>query len=272
MRSHKLLCPLVVAGTLVWGGGCAEKDTPNVEGTVAVRPYGTDELRHAVPFNSIYLFEDRSFGGEGTRVSPVTGFAPQAYHPVGGRADNLTSLRWSLPRGVVVTFYEDAEGDGDTVTIWGDGEVDSVSQWKFNDDASRWSWAYVGGAEDQPREVLRGFTPRPRGAQALDSDVPMNTVRLYHNRDFKGGWTDLDRITAEPQGARINTRLANDKATSVRWNLPDGVVVVLYEDLGGFGRQLALYGAGQYETVSPFNLNDKISRFAWFNVGGSMIR
>ena len=58
--------------------------------------------------------------------------------------DSLTSMKWNLPAGVVVTLYEDADGKKDRVSIWGSGQIDSLDVWDFNDKVSRWSWAYVG--------------------------------------------------------------------------------------------------------------------------------
>ena len=56
---------------------------------------------------------------------------------------------------------------------------------------------------------------------------------------------------------------------SVQWNLPRGVVVVIYEDWGGKKRQLALWGKGQYRSVKGFELRGKASSWAWFYLGTS---
>jgi hypothetical protein len=65
--------------------------------------------------------------------------------------DSLTSVQWSLPVGVIVLMYEDADGKKDRVAIWGKGQVDDLDIWDFNDKASRWSWAYIGDPGVKPQ-------------------------------------------------------------------------------------------------------------------------
>jgi hypothetical protein len=60
---------------------------------------------------------------------------------------------------------------------------------------------------------------------------------------------------------------ANDRMTSLRWNLPEGVVVVLYDNVDGTGRQLAIWGRGEVETITPFNMNDRVSSWASYRLG-----
>ncbi len=66
----------------------------------------------------------------------------------------------------------------------------------------------------------------------------------------------------------------NDKASSVRWCLPVGVNVVLYENdtfnTGNSGRTVTLTGTGRVQSIanladSPYNFGDKTSSLAFYN-------
>jgi hypothetical protein len=53
-------------------------------------------------------------------------------------------MRWNLPEGVIVMFYQDANGKKQQVAVWGQAQLADLDAWDFNDKASRWSWAYIG--------------------------------------------------------------------------------------------------------------------------------
>jgi hypothetical protein len=93
--------------------------------------------------NSISLFEHKEFEERGRRrVLHVTEHSPQnmnSLHTMDFK-DCLSSLRWNLATGVVVTFYEHHEGGGRQYQIWGSGEDADVHNNGFGDKASSWSW------------------------------------------------------------------------------------------------------------------------------------
>jgi hypothetical protein len=179
----------------------------------------------------------------------------------------MTSLRWNVPPGVLVVLYEDAEARGNQVAVWGSGQVESVSPWKFNDRVSRWAWYYIGDGQIStlPEALARGLSKRPPGASPTAA-LPPGTIELYQDADFKGTLTTAGPLDRYQQGEYHNPGRATDSMSSLRWNLPPGVVVILYEDAAGLGRQLALWGSGQYDSVSRFDFNDKVSRWAWFDI------
>jgi hypothetical protein len=94
---------------------------------------------------------DKEFRDDLKQISQVTHMAPGERHELPSpMRDSLTSLRWNLPPGVVVTLYQDAAGRNQSVALWGQGEVRDLDVWDFNDKASRWSWTYVGAPTAKP--------------------------------------------------------------------------------------------------------------------------
>jgi hypothetical protein len=232
----------------------------------APRPEGAEALRVPVPGDSIYLFNQRKFGGNVTQVHNVTTSHPGGkLHLVEGSSDTMTSLRWNLPPGVAVVFYEDAGGRGNQMGVWGAGEVESVSQWNFNDRVSRWAWFYVGGVPNPSPVIQAGMADRPLGATPTGPVAP-GAIELFRDTDFKGPMTTVGPIRSSSANDFHQVGAASNSMSSLRWNLPPGVVVILYEDAQGRGRQIPLWGSGEFSTVTPWNFNDSVSRWAWFDV------
>jgi len=231
-----------------------------VQDGVAVRPEGTDAPQAAVPANSIQLFEHQAFQGDLVQIDAVTGQTSDVVHRV-DRADEMSSLRWNLPPGVLVMLYQDAGGRGEQIPIWGRGEVYNVNQWKFNDKVSRWAWFNVGKMES-PRAQL---SVRPPEAEPT-IDLPLGTVEVFEDANLKGSSERIVSVMEHRQGER-HAAIPEDRISALRWNLPPGVVVILYEDAGGLGRQLPIWGNGEYENLNIYNFNDVASRWAWFDLG-----
>src|ERR1044072_7200328 len=100
---------LLALCVLAYSAGCAAKPEESIGPSgVSLRPPGAAEVQGALSQDSIYLFENNSFGGKVTRVENVTSQPRGLTERVGDRADQMTSLKWDLPPGVVVIFYENA--------------------------------------------------------------------------------------------------------------------------------------------------------------------
>jgi len=250
---------------LMIAAGCAAKPEETTFRGVSLRPPGAVEVAGALPQDSIYLFDQRDFKGKVTRVENVTAQAPGITERVGGRSDSMTSLKWDLPPGVVVVFYENADATGDSFSIWGRGQIDSVSKWAFNDKVSRWAWYNVGGNTAASAQLDRGRI-QTHGARAATS-IPTDTIELFSDRDLKGELTTIHPVSGQAQTDYHSAGTANDKMTSMRWNLPEGIIVVLYDNIGGTGRQFTIWGKGEVETVTPWNFNDRVSSWAWYRLG-----
>jgi hypothetical protein len=261
LKTHTCLGLLIIA----WAAGCNAKPEETTYNGVSLRPPGATEVDGALPQNSIYMFENRAFGGKVTRLENITSQAPGLTERIGGTMpDSMTSLKWDLPPGVVVIFYQNADGTGTQFPIWGRGQLDTVSTWAFNDKVSRWAWYSVGGRSSSSASLERAMMP-PHLARPTTT-IPADTIELYGDRDLKGTLKSISPLTHESQLTYHPVGM-NDQATSLRWNVPEGVLVVFYDNIDGTGRQLAIWNKGEYETISPAVLNDRISSFAWYRLG-----
>jgi hypothetical protein len=263
----KWLKPQAILGLVftAWAAGCTAKPEETISGGVSLRPPGAAEVQGALPQNSIYLFENRDFKGKVTRIENVTSQPTGFTERVGARADQMTSLKWDLPAGVVVIFYENADGTGNQFPIWGRGQLDSVSKWAFNDKVSRWAWYSVGGRANATTSLERGMQG-PHMARPT-TNIPRDTMELYTDRELKGTLKTMSPVTGESQLDYHSVGSVNDQITSMRWNIPEGVLVVFYDNIDGTGRQFAIWNKGEVETVTPWNMNDKISSWAWYRLG-----
>jgi hypothetical protein len=91
---------------------------------------------------------------------------------------------------------------------------------------------------------------------------------MHIDKNFRDDMQQVSPVTGQTPNARhelpANMR---DKLTSMRWNLPDGVLVMLYQDANGKKQQIGLWGQGQVKDLDLFDFNDKASRWSWAYVG-----
>ena len=139
---------------------------------------------------------------------------------------------------------------------------------KFENKAGAWAWCYVDGWEDAPSHIRNGFAVRPLMTRKAGKRPAEDTLELHKDEAVRDKGKDMMRIediTDRPQGEmqRIEGRL-EDKVSSLRWNLPPGIVVILYENADGTGRQLPIWGDGDHVKLRP--INDCISAWGWYDV------
>lgn len=97
--------------------------------------------------NTVVLYEHRDFKANGRiRRINVTESSPANIYSLHAMdfKDCLSSLRWNLESGIVVTFYEHHTGGGRQYQIWGEGEDGNTHNNNFKDCASAWSWHRTG--------------------------------------------------------------------------------------------------------------------------------
>ncbi len=262
---------MTIAGVAIAAGLSSTADAQKVVEVREVyieRPPGTVAIveRVNVASDAIQMFRNSDFDDEGVLMNVSARPAGQANELPGGMEDSLSSLRWSLPAGVLVVFYEDAGAKGEQFPIWGRGQVDRLSTFDFNDKASRWAWYYVGGAID-PSEVVLGGELLPVGAVTGTAPTGADTMQLFKSSNFEG-----NEVTISPtaQAANALQRLPKDlpdSLTSMRWNLPPGVVVIFHQDAQGDKQQIPIWGSGQVTHLDIWDFNDKASRWAWHYIG-----
>jgi hypothetical protein len=237
-------------------------------GRIAAPP-GSETLTADVADNTIELFESHNFDGT-TATLNASEAAPQSgglSELPRGLNDSLTSLRWNLRPGIIVVFYEDGAGKGEQLVIWGKGQSADISRWDFNDKASRWAWYNVGAAGPG---ASAGGARLPHGAHALSESVPDNTLQLFVDKKFENDMKQVSPVTGQAAGQLHTVPAAEaDSLTSLRWNLPDGVIVLLHQDADGRKQQAAIWGEGQIEDLDVWDFNDKASRWSWAYVGAA---
>lgn len=227
------------------------------------RPIGTQPASVAVPEDTLQFFKDKNFKDNMTQISEVSAKQPWIDHDFGTSAKNYSSMRWNLPRGVVVTVFGELKGTGKALSLWGSGEIAELSDWKLNDELSCWSWNGVGGLAEPSKNIKAGTSDRPRYAKTVDS-VPAYSLQLFRNRDCKGDMTPITEITAKES----NTFHSMPSGTSsMRWNIPEGVIVVFANESSGQGTQIAVWGSGQFDTFALWQMNDKMKYYAWHWIG-----
>lgn len=235
------------------------------------RPPGTVVIVESakVAADSILLFRDRGFQDEAVLTSiTATQAAGQAHDLPAGMEDSLSSLRWNLPAGVLVVLYEDDGAKGEQLALWGSGQIEALSEFDFNDKASQWAWYYVGGGHKPSEVVIRG-TALPVGAVVVAAGTPVtqSTLQLFKSKNFEANTVTLNPLS---QAANTLHRLPEDlpdSLTSMRWNLPPGVVVMFYQDADGGKQQVPIWGNGQVADLDIWDFNDKASRWAWYYIG-----
>lgn len=235
-------------------------------------PIGASDTAAAIPENTIQLFRDTEFRDDLTPIANVTALTPGGAHDLpADMEDSVSSLRWNLSPGIVVVFYEDDGAKGEQLAIWGNGEMARLSRWNFNDKPSSWAWYYAGGAPTVTTVLERAAVVYPTGTVVIAREVPAltpGTIHLYRNVDFGGQHEVIADVMSQPHNTltRLPSGL-NDDVSSMRWNLPPGVVVMFYQDAQGEKQQAAIWGNGQVSDVDEWDFNDKISRWSWHYIG-----
>jgi hypothetical protein len=243
------------------------KDGSCEHGYVAAPP-GSESLTGQLAPNSIQLFMDDEFEGTELTVTALdTSTTPGALNEMTkGLNDSMSAVRWNLPPGVVVVFYEDPAGKGEQLVLWGKGQHPDLDKWDCNDKMSRWAWYDVGAGNGSNRSA--GASLPPRGSDPVASAVPANTIQMFIDKDFRDDLKQVSPVTGQTHGQQLEMPSGTaDRLTSMRWNLPEGVVVTLHQTGDGEKQQIALWGQGQVKDLDVWDFNDKASRWAWSYVG-----
>jgi hypothetical protein len=99
-------------------------------------------LTGTVPRNSVIMYEDLNFRGGRIRRIDVTATSPVLIHSLHAMdfKDCLSSLKWNLASGIVVTFFEDHSGGGRQYQVWDQGQDGDTHNNNFKDCASSFAW------------------------------------------------------------------------------------------------------------------------------------
>jgi hypothetical protein len=218
--------------------------------------------------DSMRLYRDEAGSGKDVVVNPVTSEWPARVHKLDGKIRNkMKSLNWDLPRGVVVVFYENTNGTGRQYIVWGAGRRDTLKDADFEKKAAGWAWCYVDGWADAPSHLRQAYAVRPLMTRACEKRPADNTLQLHKDEAVRDKDEDvmmIESVTDRPEGElQLVEGPLNDRVSSLRWNLPPGVVVVLYDNADGTGRRIPVWGNGEHVKLKA--MNDRISAWAWYD-------
>jgi hypothetical protein len=127
---------------------------------------------------------------------------------------------------------------------------------------------YGADLQGQPNSASFTYCERPLGT--ADAGINPNRLILWRDDDFRNDHLDIADVT---RAYRINELhpirgTLHDNADSIQWNLPPGVIVILYEhtDARNKGRQYAIWGRGQDDKLDNDGIGDRISAWAWYYI------
>ncbi len=107
-------------------------------------------------------------------------------------------------------------------------------------------------------------------ASALASappECPPDTIRLFRASNWTSDEERVSGVSSKPLGALIALRPdMTESVSSLVWNLPPGVFVVLYENRDGSGSQQWLKGSGNYPNLKALSFNDECTCWGRFDV------
>ncbi len=113
-------------------------------------PLQAGALNEVLEDNSIRTFKSKNLENNIGSIRSVTATDAGTIKELESAIDrNMTSLTWNLDSGVVVVFYEKADGTGRQLAVWGSGQLVDVDTWDFKNKARAWAWFQVGGASGQ---------------------------------------------------------------------------------------------------------------------------
>jgi hypothetical protein len=227
------------------------------------RPVATLALSQSVAENTMQFFRNEDFDGDMAQVSEVTLKAPWNDHAFGSKAKHFSSVRWNLPRGVIVTLFTRKNSTGRCLALWGSGQINELSKWKMNDELAGWAWHGVGGVREPTQRIKDGRSDRPKYARVAEAAAD-DSIHCFKGRDLKSDMTAIDNLTDRPANAMHQMPSGT---SSLRWKLPPGVVVVFSEKADGVGPNLTIWGDGQFDAVALFEMNDKLRYYSWHYVG-----
>jgi hypothetical protein len=231
-------------------------------------PKYAQRLDSTLSENGIQICVDNEFKGEQAMIESVS-----RSHQAGtlnelpaNFDDSVTSLRWNLAPGMLVVLFEEPTGKGQQLALWGKGQIPDLGEVDFNETASRWAWYDVGGGMESRSA---GNIALPHGAQPIDGAANVATGGL-HTFDDQNFMAEEQKITGilgmkagdwhEFPGGKENG------ASSMRWNLPEGVVIILAAEDGG-NDNIILFGEGQNPDLSVCNFDNRASRWSWAFIG-----
>lgn len=107
---------------------------------------------------------------------------------------------------------------------------------------------------------------RPIGTEDTNY-TPENGCVVFKDANFASDSNTIPNVTEKTKAAAHVIPGENDTMTSLKWNLPEGVIVVFYKDGDAKSRQYMVFGKGQDPDLSDNDFQDMASSWVWYRVG-----
>ena len=243
-------------------------DVATPAGVMDTPPYA-QALSGMLAQNAVELFKDKDFKGEKTSLANFsTAHQIGTLNQLADTFDNDgSSMKWNLLPGELVILFDGPDGAGKQLALWGKGQIADLDSVDFENATSRWAW-YDLGRSGEPRSAES--MSMPYGAGVLGSTLDQGSIQTFENQQFAGSEQQIiSAVTTKPAG--IWNKLPGDKEnglSSLRWNLPDAVIVLFSADDDG-GNNIAIFGQGQNADLGAIDFDNRASRWTWANIGGS---
>lgn len=232
------------------------------------RPPGTAAIDRAVFDSSLELFHDEGLVRAHTRLYLAHDKGLRTHSLSRADKDEVSSVAWRLPPGVIAVLYEHSGGRGRQVHLWGEGLCSTLEPLKMNDATSGWMWAFLGGVTPPPPMLAEARSARPPGSRPTSALLSTGAIHLFQFHEFEGQRAVVDDLTsAQPREFHPLPAVLDGTAKSLRWDLPDAVIVVLAEGPQGQGSRYALWGRGEMRTTRRWGSKGGVTSWAWFYIG-----
>ncbi len=167
-----------------------------------------------------------------------------------GFNDKTSSVKWDIPLGWQAVLFDDEGFKDSRYELTGVGKVKQISDvGSFNDKASSLRW-----------ERNTDATPITRIEDAW--------IELYDDKGFKDRRVIINYPTKYKHLRNVRSEDGkkgfNDKTSSVRWQIPFGWMLVLYDDRDWKDNAFDLIGTGNVEEIPDLGtFSDKTSSVRW---------
>lgn len=113
-----------------------------------------------------------------------------------------------------------------------------------------------------------GHSERPVGTNAPTASAPADALQFFRDKDFQGDMTQVSEVSAKEPWNDHSFETKAKHFSSMRWNLPPGVLVTLFAGDNCTGKSLNVWGSGEIAELKKWKFNDDLSGWSWNGVGG----
>ncbi len=200
------------------------------------------DVAKALSKNSFIIYEHDHHKGKKRTFSDITkNYSENKIYSIKGTKlhDEVSSMKWNFQKGIKVTLTEHNDGSGRFFTMTGTGQDKNTKNNNFKDCMSAWKWEGL---------------------------ISNNSFIIYKHDHYRGKsrtFSDITKNYKENKRYSIKGTKLHDEVSSMKWNLPKGIEVVLTEHNDGEGRYFNMTGKGKDKDTKNNNFKDCMSSWKW---------